>query len=51
MREILNLDPTARIVACTGAGAADVGPLEGGFVGIVEKPFTAESLKAIRHLL
>jgi two-component system cell cycle sensor histidine kinase/response regulator CckA len=51
MREILALDPTAKIVACSGAGPAEVGPLESGFVGIVEKPFTSESLKAILHLL
>jgi len=51
MREILKLDPTARIVACSGAGLSEIGPLESGFVGIVEKPFTSESLKAIRHLL
>ncbi|HEX7579484.1 MAG TPA: response regulator, partial [Thermoanaerobaculia bacterium] len=51
MREILKLDPTAKIVACSGAGPAEVGPLESGFIGIVEKPFTSESLKAILHLL
>jgi two-component system cell cycle sensor histidine kinase/response regulator CckA len=51
MREILELDPTAKIVACSGAGPAEVGPLESGFVGIVEKPFTSKSLKAILHLL
>jgi PAS domain S-box-containing protein len=51
MREILKLDPTAKIVACSGAGPAEVGPLESGFVGIVEKPFTSKSLKAILHLL
>ena len=50
MREILALDPTAKIVACSGAGPAEVGPLESGFVGIVEKPFTSESLKAILAL-
>jgi len=51
MREILKLDPTAKIVACSGAGPSEGGPLESGFVGIVEKPFTSESLKAILHLL
>ena len=51
MREILALDPTARIVACSGAGPSEVGPLESGFVGIVEKPFTSKSLKTILHLL
>jgi two-component system cell cycle sensor histidine kinase/response regulator CckA len=50
MREILKLDPTAKIVACSGAGPAEVGPLESGFVGIVEKPFTSKSLKAILAL-
>jgi two-component system cell cycle sensor histidine kinase/response regulator CckA len=51
MREILKLDPTAKIVACSGAGPSEVGLLESGFVGIVEKPFTSKSLKAILHLL
>jgi two-component system cell cycle sensor histidine kinase/response regulator CckA len=51
MREILKLDPTARIVACSGAGMSEIGLLESGFVSIVEKPFTSESLKAILHLL
>jgi two-component system cell cycle sensor histidine kinase/response regulator CckA len=51
MREILKLDPTARIVACSGAGQSEGGPLESGFISIVEKPFTSESLKAILHLL
>jgi two-component system cell cycle sensor histidine kinase/response regulator CckA len=51
MREILKLDPTAKIVACSGAGPSEGGPLESGFISIVEKPFTSESLKAILHLL
>lgn len=50
MREILKLDPTARIVACSGAGPPEAGPLAGGFIGIVEKPFTSESLEAILAL-
>jgi CheY-like chemotaxis protein len=51
LREILKLDPKAKIVACSGAGLSEIGPLESGFVGIIEKPFTSESLKAILHLL
>ena len=51
MKEILALDPTARIFACSGAGPSEAGSLEPGFLGIVEKPFTPESLNAILSLL
>lgn len=51
MKEILALDPTARVFACSGGGPAEVGPLESGFLGIVEKPFTPEGLDTIRRLL
>lgn len=51
LRELLALDPTARVFACSGAGPAEAGPLEAGFLGLVEKPLTPECLDTIRRLL
>ena len=51
MKELLALDPAARIFACSGAGPAEAGPPEKGFLALVEKPFTPECLDTIRRLL
>lgn len=51
MREILAIDPAARIVACSGAGLSDSGNLDRGFIGFIEKPFTAKDLEALTDLL
>lgn len=50
MREILAIDPTARIVACSGAGMTELGELDQGFIGFIEKPFTARNLDALMDL-
>ncbi|MHB8834431.1 MAG: response regulator [Candidatus Methylomirabilia bacterium] len=51
MREILAIDPTAKIVACSGAGPSESGTLERGFIGFIEKPFTSKDLDALTDLL
>lgn len=51
MREILAIDPTAKIVACSGAGLSESGKLDRGFIGFIEKPFTAKDLDALTDLL
>lgn len=49
MREILAIDPEAKIVACSGAGPP--GGLDRGFVGFIEKPFTSGSLDTLAGLI
>lgn len=51
MREILAIDPEAKIVACSGAGPSESGSLDSGFVGFIEKPFTTKSLDKLADLL
>lgn len=51
MREILAIDPAARIVACSGAGPSESGTLDRGFIGFIEKPFTARDLDMLTDLL
>ncbi|HWR98289.1 MAG TPA: response regulator [Candidatus Methanoperedens sp.] len=51
MREILAIDPAAKIVACSGAGLSEAGELGRGFIGFIEKPFTAKDLDALTNLL
>lgn len=51
LREILAIDPDAKIVACSGAGPTETGELDGGFLGFVEKPFTVQSLDAMIDLI
>jgi len=51
MREILAIDPEAKIVACSGAGLSELENLDRGFIGFIEKPFTAKDLDALTDLL
>lgn len=49
MREILAIDPDARIVACSGAAPSE--PLDPGFIGFVGKPFAPGNLDAFTSLV
>lgn len=51
MREILAIDPAAKIIACSGAGRSESGTLDRGFIGFIQKPFTSKDLDALAHLL
>lgn len=51
LREILAIDPEAKIVACSGAGPTETDEFDGGFLGFVEKPFTLQSLEAMIDLV
>lgn len=51
MRELLAIDPEAKIVACSGAGPSGSGGLDPGFIGFIEKPFTPRSLDLLTDLL
>jgi CheY-like chemotaxis protein len=50
MREILAIDPAAKIVACSGAGLPELGKLDHGFIGLIGKPFTSKDLDALTDL-
>jgi CheY-like chemotaxis protein len=51
MHEILAIDPAAKIVACSGACLREPSEVERGFIGFLDKPFTAKDLEALLGLI